>query len=137
MASKQADMNTKLAIRIGLASLRFLFNVFFYVVVVMAVVSLSKSAYDFSYQVFGECVRDEAPGRNVGIEIAKGESTMHIASKLEFNKVIVDKNSFYVKAKLEKANILPGTYVVNSSMSYDEILDIITDLSNSSTSEDE
>ena len=56
---------------------------------------------------------------------------MDIASKLELNRVIVDKYSFYLKTKLQNKVIMPGTYRVNSSMTYDEILDIITDYSNS------
>ncbi len=74
---------------------------------------------------------DEEPGRTIPIRINKGESSMDIASKLEQNRVIVDKYSFYFKVKLQNKVIMPGTYKVNSSMTYDEILDIITDYSKS------
>lgn len=135
MPSKSTNMNTKLVLRIANGVIRFFLNVLFYVLVIMFVVNFSKFAYNFSYQIFGEVTIDSEPGRDVAIQIKKGESTKNIASKLEINKVIVNKTSFYVKAKLEKAVIMPGTYEVNSSMTYEEILSVITDLKKSTTKE--
>jgi UPF0755 protein len=60
---------------------------------------------------------------------------MNVASKLEVNKVIVNKYSFYVKAKLKKYVIMPGIYTVNTSMTYDEIFSIITVPSSEETEE--
>jgi UPF0755 protein len=99
--------------------------------VVAFVIYGSRKAYNFTYQLYGPVTVDNEPGRTVPIKINKGESTMDIASKLELNRVIVDKYSFYLKVKLQNKVIMPGTYRVNSSMTYDEILDIITDYSNS------
>ena len=62
---------------------------------------------------------------------------MDIAGKLELNRVIVDKYSFYFKVKLQNKVIMPGTYIINSSMTYDEILDIITDYSKSVIQDEE
>lgn len=124
MTSKPA--NTKLILKISTFILRILLNITFYVVVILLITSLSKRTYDFCYQVFGQVTASEEPGRDVEIQIKQGESTMSVAGKLEFNKVIVNKYSFYVKAKLKKYNIMPGTFVVNTSMTYDEIFSIIT-----------
>lgn len=134
MASKQA--NAKLALRITSGVFGFILNVLFYVIVVMCVISLSKYAYDFSYQVFGDVRVEEEPGREIRIRIQSGDSTMGVARKLETNKAIMNKTTFYIKAKLEKVNIQPGTYVVNSAMTYDEIFDQISDVTNSLTKEE-
>ena len=75
--------------------------------------------------------KDPEPGYQVEVQILKGESTMSIASKLEVSNVIQNKYSFYVKTKLKKYDIMPGTFVLNTSMDYDEILDVITNISNS------
>jgi UPF0755 protein len=56
---------------------------------------------------------------------------MEIAKKLEFNNLIVNKYSFYLKTKFKDYNVFPGTYVLNTSMDYDEILTVITDQKNS------
>lgn len=124
MTSKPAT--AKLVLKITSFILRILLNIIFYVVVIMLITSISKRTYEFCYQVFGQVTASEKPGRDIEIQIKKGESTMNVASKLEFNKVIVNKYSFYVKAKLKKYNIMPGTFIVNTSMTYDEIFSIIT-----------
>lgn len=136
MTSKPAT--SKLVLKITSFILRILLNIIFYVVVIMLITSISKRTYEFCYQVFGQVTASEEPGRDIEIQIKKGESTMNVASKLEFNKVIVNKFSFYLKAKLKKYNIMPGTFIVNTSMTYDEIFSIITvpkaeDMENSDT----
>ena len=39
--------------------------------------------------------------------------------------------SFLLKTKLKEYNIMPGTYILNTSMDYNDILDIITNPANS------
>ena len=58
--------------------------------------------------------------------IGKGESTMEVAKILDTKKLIKNKYSFYLRAKLTKQNILPGTYKVSSDMDYDQIFKVIT-----------
>lgn len=106
-------------------------NVAFYILVVIAVTYVAKYSYDFAYRIFGNETVEEAPGTEVKVTILKDESSMNIASKLELNKLVADKYSFYVKMKLTKSNIMPGTFVLNTSMTYTEILDTITDYSKS------
>lgn len=117
---------SQLVLKITSFILRLLLNIIFYVVVIMLIATLSKEAYNFCYQIFGQVTESAAPGRDVDIQIRKGESTMHVASKLELNKVIVNKYSFFIKAKLKKYNIMPGEFTLNTSMTYDEIFAIIT-----------
>jgi len=134
MSSKQA--NAKLALRITGGVFRFVLNVLFYCVVVVCVITFSKSVYNFSYQVFGDVRVDEEAGREVKIRIKKGDSTMAVARRLEQNKIIMDQYSFYLKAKLNKASVMPGTYIVRSDMTYDEIFAAISDVSRSLTQEE-
>ena len=134
MASKQA--NAKLAMRISGGVFRFILNVLFYVIVVMCVISFSKYAYNFAYEVFGDVRVDEEPGREIRIRIISGDSTMSVARKLETNKAIKNSTTFYLRAKLDKVSIKPGTYVVTSAMSYAEMLDEMSDVNNSLTKEE-
>jgi UPF0755 protein len=126
-----SSTSIKVTLKITSFILRLLLNTIFVIMVVAFVIYGSRKAYNFTYQLYGPVTVDNEPGRTVPIKINKGESTMDIASKLELNRVIVDKYSFYLKVKLQNKVIMPGTYRVNSSMTYDEILDIITDYSNS------
>lgn len=124
MASRSG--NIKLALRLSSFLFRTLVNIAFYLLVIFLVTRASTEIYKFSYQIFGQVRAAEEPGRDVEIQIRKGESTMNVASKLQLNKVIVNKYSFYTKAKLLKHTIMPGTYTINTSMTYDEIFAIIT-----------
>ena len=126
----------KLALRLAGAVTRFILNVIFYVLVVAAVYKGSTFLYHFSYEVFGSVARTTEPGTNVPVQIYRGETTMNIATKLETSLVIVDKYSFYIKTKLKNYDIMPGTYILNTSMDYDEILEIISDSKNSIAAEE-
>ena len=123
------NARTRVALNITSFILRMFLNILFYVVVIFAITRLSTMAYDFTYQIFGNESLEQAPGRDIYIQIKKGESTMNVAGKLEINRVIENKYSFYMKAKLNKQKLMPGTYLVNSSMNYNQILTTITDLS--------
>lgn len=134
MATKSTAV--KLTLKITSFILWILMNVIFYILVVILIVNVSKAAYEFTYQLYGPDTVDEAPGREIIIQIKKGESSMDIAGKLEMNRAIENKYSFYLKTKLQKSTIMPGTYVISSAMTYDEILDIITDYSKSIVKEE-
>ena len=121
----------QLALRLTSAFSRFTINLIFYFVVILLIVKAATFVYHFSYQVFGSVAKTEAPGTDVTIQIYPGETSMNIAAKLETSLLIVDKYSFLVKMKLKEYNIMPGTYVLNTSMDYNDILEIITDVSKS------
>lgn len=127
MALKNA--RTRVALNVTSFVLRIFLNILFYVIVIFGITKLSTMAYDFTYQIFGNESLEKVPGRDTYIQIKQGESTMNVANKLELSRVIDNKYSFYIKAKLKKQKLMPGTYVVNSSMNYDQILSTISDLS--------
>ncbi len=107
-----------------------LINIIFYAVAIFLIYRACIFAYDFSFQVFGNVTVDEGEGRNALVTINEGSSTMELASQLEMNKIIKNRYSFYIKVKLLNSNIKAGSYIVNSSMTYDEILKTITNYSN-------
>lgn len=117
---------SKVALRVTNNVLHVMLNVVFYALVVFFIVRASVVGYNFSYQIFGDVSLEKAPGTEKVIEISQGESTMNVASKLERNQLIVDKNSFYLRAKLADETIMPGTYTINSSMNYEQIFEVIS-----------
>lgn len=129
MATKSTS--AKATLKITSFIIRLLMNIMFYVLVVFLIVTISREAFQFTYELYGPVTVDEEPGRDILFQIKKGESSMEVASKLELYRAIGNKYSFFLKTKLENAQIMPGTYEINSSMTYDEILDIITDYSKS------
>ena len=129
MATKSTSV--KATLKITSFIIRLLMNIMFYILVIFLIVAISRKAFQFTYQLYGPVIVEEAPGKDIIFQIKKGESAMDVASKLERNRVIVSKYSFYVKTKLQGAEIMAGTYEINSSMTYDEILNTITDYSKS------
>ena len=142
MSSRGSSKTARMLLNMSTVILIIGIAIIFYIVVGYGIKKLASYAYDFAYQVFGDVAVEAAPGRDVKVTILKGESTMNVASKLEDAKVIVNKYSFYVKLKImslggkkdpdsERVDVMPGTYILNTSMSYDEVLAIISDYSQS------
>lgn len=124
MAAKSTT--SRVALKVISTILKILLNLLFYSIIIILLIKISGMAHDFGYQVFGKVTASESPGRDTTIQIKKGESTMNIANKLELYGVIVNKYSFFLKAKLKTHSLMPGTYELNTSMTYDEIFDILT-----------
>ena len=70
-------------------------------------------------------VDDYEHGVEKDILIELGDSTRDVGKRLEREGIIVNELSFYVKVKINKLNIMPGTYKLRTDMNYNEILDII------------
>lgn len=107
-----------------------LFTLLFYIVVIAIIIRASHMAYDFTYEIFGSQVMEEEPGHDVEFTITEGESTIEVAEQLEYSRLVSNQKTFYIRAKLttdDKHPILPGRYLLNTSMNYQEILDVITD----------
>ena len=111
-------------------TLRILFSICFYVVLIWGMMQFTKSAYEFSYQIFGNVSVEKEPGADVLITIRRGDTTKYIAELLEYKSVIKNQYSFFIRAKLmvnASDPILPGVYKLNTSMNYGEIIETITD----------
>ncbi len=109
--------------------IQIILNVLFYVVVIIVIMRFSTAAYELSYQIFGNVTVSKAPGVDKEIIIEQGDSTVRIATMLEEKGLIVNKYSFLIRAKISVSDrhpIIPGTYELNTSMSYETILEIIT-----------
>ena len=127
----QKSDGAKIAIDIGGFLLHIMLNIIFYAVVIFAVYKVGITARDFCYQVFGAYTMDAAPGINAEITIEDGASSMEVAAALEQYRLIPNRYSFYLKVQLMGYKILAGTYILNTSMTYDEILEQITNYANS------
>ena len=124
-----ASKNTKRVMRAIGAFLQIVTNVLFYALVFLALMRLSAAAYDIAYGVFGDVTSQKEPGRDVSVTIEKGDSTLEIAKKLEEERVVPNRYSFFIRAKItisRKHPIVPGEYELNTSMPFETILEVIT-----------
>ncbi len=109
--------------------LQIIWNVLFYMLVIIVIMRFSAAAYELSYQVFGNITVQESPGVDKVVEIEEGTSSFAIADMLEQKGLIVNKYSFFIRTKItisERHPIMPGTYTLNTSMPYKTIIEIIT-----------
>lgn len=127
----QKNDGAKIAIDVIGFILHLLLNILFYAVVIFAIYKAGTTAKEFCYQVFGAYTMDAEPGINMEITIEDGASTMEVAAALEQYRLIPSRYSFYLKVQLMGHKILAGTYILNTAMTYDEILDQITNYANS------
>lgn len=126
------DVGGRLVLSIGSGMVRLALDVVLYLFLVFAAIYACRYAYNFCYQVFGTAsVTDEADAYSMSITIYEGESTFDIGKRLEGYGLILNKYSFVVKSRLDKISIKPGTFILSSDMDYDEILGIISDISQS------
>lgn len=137
MIKRQAK--TKIILKTTRFTLNMLLNIIFYVLVILIIVKLSAAAYDFTYQIYGDYSVEQVPGTDVEFQINPGESTLQIAKKLDRTRIVVNKYSFFIRAMLSTSttkSIMPGTYKLNTSMNYSEILEKLTDISAAEPKED-
>ncbi len=128
-----AKTTTRTVLNMTNATLRILLNIIIFTVIILLVYKYSWQAYSFAYRVFGaDPVEDKyvTDGKDVTIKIDKGDSALNVGAKLELARAIHDKFSFYIRARLTKAQFHPGLYTVNTTMSYDEMFEIFKGESN-------
>lgn len=102
--------------------------IIFYLLVIVGVKNGVTAAYQFSYEIFGNVSAEAAPGRNVEVVIGTTDSKK-VAKLLQEKGVIANEYSFLLREKLSKTKshpIEPGVYVLNTSMNYEEILNVLT-----------
>lgn len=121
--------NTKKTMKKIGGMLQIILNVLFYIVAIIIIMRFSAAAYELSYQIFGNVTVDSSPGVDKVVTIESGDSTIKIATKLEEEGLIVNRYSFLIRTKISVSSrqpIIPGEYVLNTSMHYEKILEVIT-----------
>ena len=127
--SSNKEKNNQFTIMVTSWILRVSLCILFYFGATVIVKDLSASAYNFSYQIFGNVSMDKANGKEIKFKVSEKDSLKDIAKKLEKKKIIENSQSFYIRGTLstnEDRKIIPGTYKLSSTNNYDEILDILT-----------
>lgn len=98
------------------------------VLVMILLIAGGRMAYQFGYDVFAQQALSDPPGKESAIAVQEGDSIAEIAETLEQKGVIQNALVFRVQELLSKyhGEIQPGTYVLNSSQTPDEIIQILT-----------
>ena len=98
------------------------------VFLVSFVYDTAVKAYDYGYRVFAEEPVTVGEGRTISISVGAGDSVRDIGKNLEEKGLIRDANLFFVQELLSEyhGKIIPGIYDLNTSMTNDEMLEIMS-----------
>ncbi|MCH5264741.1 MAG: endolytic transglycosylase MltG [Lachnospiraceae bacterium] len=105
-----------------------LLNIIFYGLVVFGGLQLCHAGYSFAYDVLGETAAVLPPGEDKSFTITEDEDAFTVAENLANQNLIKSQYSFYLRMRLQEGRqspMKPGTYTLNTSMTYEEILNII------------
>lgn len=89
---------------------------------IFAIIVFAKSAYDIGYSVFNQSSVDHQK-REISVTIPEGSKDKEVAARLYNNGLAQSKIVIYLQLRLSKYSkkILPGDYVLNTSMTPDEM----------------
>lgn len=127
MAKKKKDTGY----RVALSGARGIVRLLLYVCGIVAIVYLGKSAYGFGYDVLNQkpIASSEASGQDVTVIIKEGTSVYEIGRLLQ-EKGLIDESPlvFWVQERLSDLHgkINPGSYILRTSQTVDEMLEILT-----------
>ena len=99
-----------------------------YVCVIIAVVYIGKSAFDFGYAIFNQVpMANEEDGRDITVVVENGDSVYQIGKSLKNKGLIEDAKIFVIQEKLStyKGKLQAGTYILNTSMDMEEMMAVL------------
>ena len=108
-------------------------------VCVLFISKAGRYAYDFAFRIFTEEPMSAAPGRDVAITVVQGDSLMDICEMLEEKGLVRDARLTWVQKKVSvyDNDVQPGFYTLNTSMTADEMFEIIAGKSSDEESEED
>lgn len=97
------------------------------------------TSYDYGYRVFSERPMTEGEGFDEDVVIPVGSSAMDIGKILKNKGLIRDEKLFYVQVLLSsyRGKLNPGDYVLNTSMTAEEMMRVIAGSDRSEEEEEE
>ena len=97
------------------------------VVVVMFVYKYAFVAYDYGYRIFGEKPITSGEGRDITVVVSNGDGAKEIGEVLESKGLIRDAMLFVIQEKLSNysGKIPAGEYVLNTSMTAEEMIEVM------------
>lgn len=109
------------------------------VVIVYFIQKLGVTAYGYGYRVFSEEPMTTGSGTDVSVTIPLGSSAMDIGKILEERGLIRDAKLFYIQEKLSayRGKLKPGTYTLNTSMTAEDMMGVISQEDQEDTASEE
>ena len=103
------------------------FKIVLAIIIVMLVYKWSLTAYEYGQRVFNEPPMTVGEGRVVTVIVEEGDGAKEIGATLEQYGLIRDADLFRIQEMLSayKDKMKPGAYELNTSMTTDEMMQIM------------
>lgn len=100
-------------------------------ILILLVILLSYTGYHFFYAVFADepVAESEEEGVDVTVRVDSGMSDLQVARMLKRNGLVENAYVFYAQVLIfsdSGASIRPGTYQLNTYMTAQDMLDVLT-----------
>lgn len=102
-------------------------KVVFAIILIMVVYKASLTAYEYGNRVFNEPPVTTGSGREITVTVSEDDTAKQIGAMLEKKGLIRDGRLFAIQEMLSKYKdkLLPGTYVLNTSMTTEEMMELM------------
>ncbi len=121
--------NTDFGYRVVLAGFQSVIHILIYILMAVILIVLGQRAYTIGYQVVDTEPVAEGNGVDVTVTITDDMSLMEIGRLLDdWGLIDEEPLSFVIQEALSEYHnqILPGTYVLNTGMTVDEMLEVMS-----------
>ena len=104
-----------------------IFKIALYVCVVVLIIWIGKTAYQFGYDVFNQQAMSPGEGQDVTVVIQEDDSVYEIGKILEQKGLVEDALVFWVQEKLSNysGELKPGTYLLSTAYTPTRIMGIL------------
>lgn len=98
-----------------------------YAIVLLLLVEGMTRGYAFGHSIFYSTSMEEAPGTDRTVVIGEGQTVSETARQLKTLGLISSELAMQIQVKFYDYDIYPGTYVLNTSMTSKELLQILNE----------
>lgn len=115
------------------------FSILVILLVIVGLVKLGLTCYDFGFRVFTEAPVDSEPGKDVEVEVTADMSDHEIGRLLAKKGLVRDANLFFAQLKLSaySGKLNPGSYTLNTSMTAKDMMVVMATIPEEETEKPE
>ena len=130
MAANQKTKKKNAAVeanKISMKIIKISMKVILAAVLIMLLYKGTTTAYSYGYAIFNDVPMEESPGTDVSVTIDKDTSAREIGNILESQGLVNNGFVFFLQTKMvEKGSeIKPGRYELNTSMTAEEMINVM------------
>ncbi len=122
-----ADTRDKLG-RVGVFLAGGVFKIALYICVIVFLIWVGKSTYQFGYNVFNQQAMSPGEGQQVTVVVKEGSSAYNVGRTLEQKGLVKDALAFAVQERMSAyhGQIKTGTYLLSTAYTPTRILAVLS-----------